>query len=88
MPVFAVLAPLDNQKIGPAIESLFGTGENFFRVSNGQWFVATPGTAQTVADRLGISDGTNGGGVVVTIASYWGRANADLWPWLSARMDK
>lgn len=86
MPVFAVLAPLDNQRIGAAIESVFA--DNFFRLSNGQWFVSTHGTAQQLSDRLGISDGSNGGGVVVTVASYWGRSNPDLWPWLAARIDR
>jgi hypothetical protein len=86
MAVFAVLAPLDNQKIGPAIEATFP--DNFFRASNGQWFVSAQGTAKQISDRLGISDGTNGGGIVVTVASYWGRTNPDLWPWLAARMEK
>jgi hypothetical protein len=84
MALFAVLAPLDNAKIGPVLEETFAG--NYQRVWNGQWFVSAQGTTKDICDQLGISDGTNGTGIVVAVASYWGRASADLWPWLGEKL--
>jgi hypothetical protein len=86
MSIFAVLAPLDNARIGPAIEATFPG--KFTRIWNGQWFVSAPGTTKELCDQLGITDGTNGTAVVVSVASYWGRAHQDIWEWLSSRMEK
>jgi hypothetical protein len=86
MALFAILAPLDNAKIGEAIEQAFPS--EFFSVSNGQWFVSGTGTPKEISDRIGITDGKNGAGIVVAVSSYWGRSSPDLWPWLSARLSK
>ena len=85
MALYAIIAPLDNAKIGPAIESVFEG--NFVRVWNGQWFVSCPPTTpKEICEKLGIADGSNGSGIVLVIASYWGRGNPDLWPWMATRM--
>ena len=89
MAIFAVLAPLDNHKIGPAVESIFAG--QFFRGWNGQWFISASGTPREIAQKLGIGaegEGGIGSAVVISINSYWGRANAELWPWLQARIEK
>jgi len=87
MAIFAVLAPLDNLKIGPALESKFAG--NFFRAWNGQWFISASGTPRQIAEQLGIgSEGENGSAIILSVSSYWGRANVELWPWLAARIEK
>jgi len=84
MALFAIIAPPDNARIGPAIESNFAG--KFMRAWNGQWFISASGTPQSISEQLGIADGSNGAGIVMVVASYWGRANPDLWPWLSSEL--
>jgi hypothetical protein len=49
----------------------------------GTWLLsADRATAKSVSDRLGISDGTNGSGVVVRVRDYFGRAPDAIWEWL------
>jgi hypothetical protein len=91
MALFLIIAPVDNSRIGAAVEATFAGEGEFFRVWNGQWFVSASGTAKDIAQKLGIgaeSEGGIGSGVVVSVNSYWGRANADLWPWLSSKIEK
>lgn len=85
MSLFAILAPPDNSKLGPAIETRFAN--NFYRVWNGQWIISEVGTAREISDKLGISDGSNGPGVVLAITTYWGNANTDLWEWMKSRLE-
>lgn len=85
MSVFLVIAPPDNALLGPALESRFAG--KFMRVWNGQWFISASGTPREICEHLGIADGPNGSGIVIAVASYWGRANADLWPWLRSNFE-
>lgn len=45
-------------------------------------------TAKDVSDRLGITDGSNGNGVVLNVAGYFGRSNPQLWEWLAAKIQQ
>ena len=57
------------------------------KVSGDSWFLIAPSatTTKEVSDALGITDGTNGSGVIVRVDTYYGRANTAIWEWLSAK---
>lgn len=86
MPILAVLAEPDNQKLETAITE--GFPEDFVKIRPGQWLVSAELTAQELSGKLLITDGTNGAGVVVSIGSYFGRANPNLWEWIRTKWDK
>ncbi len=46
------------------------------------WLVAARATAKEVSDTLGITDGATGSALVVEVASYFGRANPNIWTWI------
>jgi hypothetical protein len=51
------------------------------------WLVAHSGSAQELSGKLGITDGSNGPGLVFEIGSYYGRANPDIWAWIKAKWE-
>ena len=55
-------------------------------VGSGQWMLVAEGTAKEISDKLGISDGTAGSGVIVSTSGYFGRAESNVWEWLTAKM--
>jgi hypothetical protein len=83
MAVFAILGTNNLEKLGAAIATQY-EGQ-FFKLSESHWFIFDKGTSVEVSNKLGITkeDGLNG--VVLGISSYWGRANKQLWEWLSSR---
>jgi hypothetical protein len=52
------------------------------------WLVAGRGSSHEISDRLGISDGSVGNGVVSSISGYYGRAPTDLWDWILAKWEE
>ena len=58
-----------------------------YGLDNGAWLVADTGTAKDVSDRLMITGGENGSGIVVEFASYFGRANPAIWTWIKANWE-
>ena len=57
----------------------------FMQIAPGQWLVsAKAATAQDISNQLGISDGTNGSGIVFAISGYYGRAVTNIWEWIAA----
>jgi hypothetical protein len=46
------------------------------------WLVSASRTAQEISDDLGLTDGSNGAGIVLEVASYFGRANPNIWTWI------
>lgn len=46
------------------------------------WLVAGRATAKEVSDTLGITDGATDPALVVEVASYFGRANPNIWTWI------
>jgi hypothetical protein len=51
------------------------------------WLVSTKGTAQELSTRLGVASGENGAAVIIEIASYFGRANPNIWSWIKGKME-
>lgn len=58
---------------------------SFMQIAPGQWLVAAKTTtAIEISNQLGISDGTNGSGIVFAISGYYGRAATNIWEWIAA----
>jgi hypothetical protein len=51
-------------------------------------FVKFSGTTRELSDKLKISEGESGTGVVIPVTNYYGRAPTDIWEWLKSRMEK
>lgn len=51
-------------------------------------FVSYSGTTIELSNLLGVSDGSSGGGVVVAVSSYYGRAPTTMWDWVKSRWDQ
>jgi hypothetical protein len=84
MIIFAVLTPGDNPKVEAAMGVSFSG--NYLKVGPGQYLVAAKATAVDVSNTLGISDGKNGAGIVLSTSSYFGRAETTIWEWMRLKV--
>lgn len=84
MIIFAVLTPSDNPQLEAAMASLFP--DNYLKVGPGQYLVAGKGTAADISNVLGITDGKNGSGIVLSTSSYYGRAGNNIWEWMKVKV--
>lgn len=87
MSLFAVLSPTENPKLIAAIKEHYPDN---YQITPTQWIVSAKGTAQQISDKLGVSAKENliGSGVILSIKSYWGRSNPDLWDWMKGKMEE
>jgi hypothetical protein len=90
MTIFAVISVSDNAKLVTALEANFPG--DYIKVGSTEYFVAAPpksvATAKDLSDKLGITDGTNGIGIVLNTAGYYGRAAPNIWEWLTAKVQQ
>jgi hypothetical protein len=84
MIIFAIMTPQDSPTLQTAMASAFP--DNYLRVGPGQYLVASRGTAVDVSNALGITDGTNGTGIVLSTSAYYGRAGNNIWEWLAVKV--
>jgi hypothetical protein len=89
--LFAVVCPEDaivpvpNPALSARIKAAFP--DSYFQVSACHWLIVASGTtAREVAEKLGITDGSTGSGIVYSVSSYWGRADPQIWEWIAAKM--
>ncbi len=85
MAIFAIITQpgTNSAKLPEAVTKAF-EGANY-PLGNGVWLVSAVGTANDVSNKVGITpDGESGTGVVVEVASYFGRANPAIWSWIKA----
>lgn len=82
--IFAIIAVDNPSAIAAAIAKHYPS--DHFPLPGGQWLVADTGTAKDVSDKLGITDGANGGALVVSVSGYFGRKAANLWEWIKVKM--
>ncbi|MGB7912449.1 MAG: hypothetical protein WCF59_09515 [Desulfobaccales bacterium] len=91
MSIFAIISPQEsNDKLEAAIKALIPEN-NIFKVFSNQWLVCAGGTSQELSIKLGINkdDADNTGpAIVVSVASYWGRANPQIWEWIGINWNK
>jgi hypothetical protein len=87
MAIFAVIyQPSETvDKLTLAISNSYP--DSYIKVLDGAWLVAQAGSAQDVASKLGIADGSNGAALVLEVASYHGRANPNIWTWIKAKWE-
>ena len=81
--LFAVIAVDNPGALGDAIAKIYA-GEHFV-LTQDQWLVVDTGTTKDVSDKLGITDGANGGALVISISGYFGRKGANVWEWMKAK---
>jgi hypothetical protein len=62
-------------------------GETIPLEGNAGWLVSTKGTAQELSAKLGVTSGDNGAAVIVEVASYFGRANPNIWSWIKTKLE-
>ena len=87
MPLFAVIALKNSgQAIDEAISAAIPT-ENSFKIESGIWVLNADATiAKDLAVKLGIREKESH--LILPIRGYSGRAQPDLWEWLSAQSTK
>jgi hypothetical protein len=75
------------QGAAPAVQLAISskiTAENFYTIEAGKWIIESPATtSKDLADALGITSTLSF--FVVPVRGYFGRAQPDLWEWLSAK---
>ena len=83
MTIFAIIVQpnVAPGKLSDAIAAKIGDAKYVIDGGHG-WLVASTKTAKELSDELGITDGTNGGALVLEVASYFGRANPSVWTWI------
>jgi hypothetical protein len=71
----------EDSKVVAALETHFSG--NYMKIGATGYLVAAPpksvATAKDLSDKLGITDGVNGAGMILNIAGYYGRLNPNIW---------
>jgi len=84
MTLFAILGHNDDPKLAAALTTHFPN--DHLKIGHGQWLLAGKNTTVDVSNLLGITDGSNGSAIVVSISSYYGRASANVWEWMKVKL--
>lgn len=85
MTIFAVFAANQPDKLSSVIAKHFP--DNFTMVSSDSWFISADGTSKDVSDKLGVTDGTSGSAIVVSVSGYYGRASTPIWEWVKVKWE-
>jgi hypothetical protein len=89
MSIFAIISQpnTNTPKLAGALEANF-KGAYIAVEGGGAWLVSATGTtAQQMSEKLGVTSGVNGAAIIVEVASYFGRANPNIWSWIKANWD-
>lgn len=86
MSIFVIFRVSEPEKVKAALEASFP--DNYLEVADGQFLVVSGLSAEAVSDKLKISDGVNGNGMVFAMGSYFGRASTNIWDWIKAKAEK
>lgn len=82
MTIFAVIGIKLDGPSGTMGNAISQTGLPNLSVTDNTWLVADSGTAKQLGDKIGLSDGLTGTGVITEVGSYWGRADPAVWSWI------
>ena len=82
MSIFVIVQQNASGPDGTLVSAIDDSGMPKFKLADGVWLVSNLGTARDTADKLGITGGARGTGVVTEVASYFGRANPAIWSWI------
>lgn len=83
MKLFVIVCENPNPRLEQAVKGLFP--RDYMRLSFNAWMVSSPDSAEQISKQLGIFDGSNGAGLVVGVASYYGRAPKKTRDWITKR---
>jgi hypothetical protein len=88
MTIFAVIPQpnVNSDKLGAAIAEAY-PNDNYLLDGGHGWLVSAKGTPKQVSDALKITDGVSGAAVIVEVASYFGRANPNIWNWIKEKWE-
>lgn len=84
MIIFAVLIPVENPQLEATLVSLYPN--DHIKVGPGQYLVAAKSTAVDLSNALGITDGKNGNGIILTTSAYYGRSGNNIWEWMKLKV--
>lgn len=86
--LFALFAVSSPQKIADRLTLTSKIPIRSMKTSGDSWFLIAPASTTTIelSGDLGITDGTNGSGILVRAENYYGRTNKDVWEWVAAKM--
>jgi hypothetical protein len=84
MIIFAVLTSGDSPKLEAALNTHFPN--EYLKVAPGQYLVAGRSTVVDVSNILGITDGSNGSGIIFATSAYYGRASTNIWDWIKVKL--
>ena len=86
MQIFVAFNITDPAAVQRKIEHHYGG--NFYQANDSSFFIATEGeTTRQVGENLGFGEENLASGIVVPVMGYWGRANPELWEWISVKME-
>jgi hypothetical protein len=85
MAIFVITVTQNPDAAGRAVVEQYGASH--LQLSPNTWFVSDSGTTKEVADKIGMTSGTDAAvqGAVLKVSAYSGRATASVWNWLQAR---
>jgi hypothetical protein len=83
MALFALMTSEDTPALEAKIKELFPNA--YLQVEPRQWFLIGSGTAKDVSERLGITSGVSGSGIVISVGGYYGRAGTNVWEWIASK---
>jgi hypothetical protein len=89
MAIFVIIPqpnPNNNAPLPAAIAAAYPNKWHALDAGTG-WLISATGTPQEISEKLGITSGKNGSGVVVEMASYFGRANPNTWTWIKTNWE-
>ena len=86
MGIFVLFRVNDIEKVKSALVKNFP--DDHLEVAEGQYLISSNQSAESVSDKLQISGGENGIGIVFAMGGYFGRASTNIWDWIKAKAEK
>jgi hypothetical protein len=86
MSIFVLFRVSNVEKVKSALAENFP--DNYLEVDTGQFLIASNLSAESVSEKLQITGGANGNGIIFAMGSYFGRASTDIWGWIKAKAEK
>lgn len=83
MALFAIMTPSEFPTLVTSLQTNYP--DNHLKIGPGQWLVAGIGTAVDVSNKLGLTDGQSGVGIVCQVGGYYGRAANNIWEWMATK---
>lgn len=86
MAIFVIFKVSDPAALRTAILTNFPA--DHFDLGSNEWLISGRGTAQEISDRLGLSTGVVGSGIIFSMQSYYGRASSNIWDWIKTKSEQ